>query len=176
MTEKFNATRLSVDHAADQNRVTRDVEKARAMASEEARHRALAGLYEAYSSGPEDFNRQHPEIKPEQTTLLKRLHDKGVPINYIHRYGELRAEVEGELFDFRNAIRKFSEEELIDLKLGLGAACDTGLLLRLVAGYAEEGNYEHAPENMNHWLRLCADLKKLEAVQEEIDRRGQLRN
>jgi|SRR5580692_2192910 hypothetical protein len=174
MAEKFDATRLTVHHASEQNRVTRDIEKARAMASEEARHRAFAGLYEEYKSGPENFGRQHSEIAPEQINLLKRLHDKAISVEYIRRYGELRAEVEGELYDFRNAIREFGDEELIDLKLGLGVACDTGLLLRLVAGYAEEGNYEHAPENMNHWLRLCADLKKLEAIQEEIGRRSQL--
>src|SRR4051794_27468903 len=126
MIEHFQKKHLKVDHVVDQKGPIHNEPKARAMAEEENKHREFGRMYEAYLSAPEGFRAAHPTIDPELISRLDQLRSVALPVEYVTRYGELRAEIAGELYDFRTRIRTYSDAGLAELRHSLGLAVDAG--------------------------------------------------
>jgi hypothetical protein len=126
MREGFDPKQLSVDHIIDQSGRVDDVDKARAMANVEAEHRAFAQMFADYCRDPQAFGATHPALGVAEIEWLRQLQEPGVRTEYIKRYGELRAEVEGEVYDFRPSLKNFSIDGLMELRWSLRIATETG--------------------------------------------------
>jgi len=174
---RFESRRLQVDHVVDQSGLVKgNPEKAWLMAEEEQLHRDFLKLYREYCADSEKFIAAHPRLSEAHLTTLKRLAEQKVPAEYIHRYGELRAEVIGEVFDFRERVRKLDEEGLHSMRESLSVAVEAGVLLGGTLRPASHMKYELDAYQLNHWLRIIADAMKFEVAGAEIARRSAQNN
>lgn len=173
MIEQFQPERLKVDHVVDQKGPIHDELKARVMAEEESKHREFGRMYEAYLSAPEGFLAAHPTIDRALISRFDQLRSIALPAEYVTRYSGLRAEIAGELYDFRTRIRTYSEDGLAELRHSLSLAVDAGFLLHATRAKPRTDEYARLPEDMNHWLAVSADSMKLQAVEQEFDRRSE---
>lgn len=167
---EFKTEELRVRHVVDQSGMVNRVDKAMIMAKTEHLHREFATLYDTFCQNPKEL--VHPEVGSYDLNHFRELYSRGVPVDYIRRYGELRAEVEGEVYDFKCRCTGTTDESLRKLRGALTATVGNEMLMRFVSKFGRVGEeYALSPHDLNQWLMLAANLEKLEAVKAEMELR-----
>ncbi len=169
MSEKFDPSRLKLSHNRHTSDFIRDRDKAIEMAEEEKQYRELAALYNEYEYNPASFSAKHPDVGADQLALFDELKNAGITHQYILRYGELRAELEGNIHDFAVRIRHYSDYELLWLKHGLDLLTAAQAI---VLPPGRNVDYSLRPAELNVRLQLSFNGEKLKAIAREMDRRA----
>jgi len=166
MTSKYDPPQLAVDlvEFVDDDNDGYVIEQARIMAHEEDKHRSFAKQYLEYQKDTGgNFG-----LKSEFAELARL----GVSAEYILRFGELSAEICGEIYECENYAYAYNDDTLSELAhaLKLGVVCAEAL--RIARNYDAKHEYAHEPEDLNMCLRLRFLKAKEKAIRSLLDERS----
>jgi hypothetical protein len=168
---RFESRQLSIKDSTHQSGPIENRETARIMAEEEERHRSFARYYDEYRRDPKKFATTHPELSTRHIQVLRTLSEENVPSEYVRRYGELRAEMLADVYDFRACLQTCDNESLWDLRDELAVSGDKDLILAMLLSSRSKTEYDLQSSELSDWLTIVRDAMKLGAAEDEIVRR-----
>jgi|SRR3989344_3414627 len=169
---KFDPKKLFVNLEGDQTGPIRDRKKAWRMAEVEDYDRFFLDQYKAYEKDPRKFLAEYRDVTPREVWILETLREKKVPIDYMLRLIELDAEIEGELYDFRQKLKEYDSEYLLELLELLDNSLKASESRKNDLETPSGTIYDRGPIAANYELRYVRDALKYNAIRRVLRRRG----